>query len=114
MAIRLNFHLGTKASEDGTLRPFGKIGYQVMSPKLDKFTAKNLADIERALLAGELQDLEGNPVTNHGVIDVYCTVSLVADDDTMESVSSIRNSAGGTAAIPAAKPAEDADGDDPF
>jgi len=115
MAIRLNYYLGTKNAEDGSLRLFGKVGYQTMNPKTDRFTMKNLADIERALRAGELQDLEGNPVTNGAVIDVYCHVSVVSDDDSLESVGAIRNSAGGTASVPEADPeAASDDGDDPF
>lgn len=114
MAIRLNYFLGTKNAEDGSLRLFGKVGYQTMNPKTDRFTMKNLADIERALKAGELQDLDGNPVTNGAVIDVYAHVSLVSDDDSLESVTGIRNSAGGTAKVPSADAAPSEDGDDPF
>ena len=114
MAIRINYFLGTRNTEDGQVRLFGKVGYQTMSPKTDRFTAKNLADIERALKAGELLDLDGNPVTNGAVIDVYGYVTEVTEDSALESVSSIRNSAGGTAAIPAAAPSEASDDDEPF
>ena len=114
MAIRINYYLGTKNADDGTVRLFGKVGYQTMSPKTDRFTMQNLADIERALKAGELKDLEGNVVHTNAVIDVYGLVSEVTEDDSLESVSGIRNSAGGTAAIPKADPQADAEGDDPF
>lgn len=96
MPIALNFHLGLRNAEDGTTRPFGKIGYQTMHAKLDKYTRANLARIERDLLAGKLQDLDGNVVDNHAVIDVYCTVSRVNDSDTIEAVPTYRNASGST------------------
>lgn len=102
MAIRLNYYLGTRNAEDGATRLFGKVGYQTQSPKTDKFTNKNLSDIEAALRAGKLKDLQGNIVDNNAVIDVYALVSLVEDDAALESVTSIRNSAGSTAEVAAA------------
>lgn len=113
MAIRLNYYLGTRNAEDGQVRLFGKVGYQTMGPKTDRFTNKNLADIEAALKAGQLKDLEGNVVQNGAVIDVYAYVSVVSEDDALETVGGIRNSAGGTAEVPAADAAAE-DSDDPF
>lgn len=113
MPIALNYFLNVR-DKDGQQVPFGKIGYQTMNPKTDRYTLANLAEIERALKAGELTDLDGNVVTNGAVIDVYARVSVVADADEIERPSYIRNSAGTRADIPDAEaPAAD-DGDDPF
>jgi hypothetical protein len=95
MAIALNFNLGTRTNPDGTIKPFGKLGFQTLHPKVDKYIRTNMAQIERDLRAGKLKDLDGNVVDNHAVIDVYCTVSLVDDSDTVEAVTSYRNSSGG-------------------
>lgn len=115
MPIALNYYLNVKTNEDGEQKLFGKVGYQTMNPKTDKYTLANLAAIERAMKAGNLTDLDGNPVTNNATIDVYARVSIVADADEIEEVSSFRNSAGGTAeAVPAPSADAQPDDDNPF
>ena len=113
MPIALNGYLKVREADDGTKRLFGKCGYQTMHPKVDKYTQANMAAIERALDAGKLTDLDGNPVKDGAVIKVYYRVSKVKDANELDQVDSIENAFGEAVEVPAA-PAADADGDNPF
>lgn len=112
MPIVLNQYLELRTNDDGESRLFGKCGFQTMSPKTDKYTLTNLAAIERALDAGELTDIDGNPVKDGAVIQVFCRVNKVKDSDSIEQVATIRTLSGSSVNVPAAPKA--ADGDNPF
>ena len=91
MAIRLNSSLQQRTNpETGKSELFGKVGYQTMHEKLDRITLTNLRAIEAALDAGQLFDINGEPCTDHAVIDVKVLVTKVKDDTELElpSISS--------------------------
>lgn len=113
MPIALNYFLNVRNAEDGTQKLFGKCGFQTMSPKTDRYTLANLAAIERALAAGELHDLDGNPVKDGAVIQIFARVSTVKDADSIDQVATVRNATGGDATVPAPS-ATQADADDMF
>lgn len=112
MPIVLNQYLEIRKDDEGNARLFGKAGFQTMSPKTDKYTLANLAAIERALDAGELTDLDGNPVKDGAVIQLFCRVNKVKDASEIDQVTSIRTVAGQSVAVPA--PAAAKAGDNPF
>jgi len=100
--IVLNQYLEIRQSEDGTPRLFGKVGFQTMSPKTDKYTLANMSAIERALDAGELTDENGQPVKDGAVIQVFCRVNKVKDASEIDQVTSLRTLAGTSVNVPAA------------
>lgn len=102
MPIVLNQYLEIRKDDEGNARLFGKAGFQTMSPKTDKYTLANLAAIERALDAGELTDLDGNPVKDGAVIQLFCRVNKVKDVADIDQVTSIRTIGGEQVAVPAA------------
>jgi hypothetical protein len=112
MPIVLNQYLEIRQNDDGEQRLFGKAGFQTMSPKTDKYTLANLAAIERALDAGELTDLDGNPVKDGAVIQLFCRVNKVKDADQIDQVTSITSIGGNAVSVPA--PSKAAEGDNPF
>ena len=117
MTIALNYYLNVRNDEDGTQKLFGKCGFQTMSPKTDRYTLTNLSAIERAMAAGELTDLEGNPVKDGAVIQIFARVNTVKEDGDIDQVTSIRNAHGGDASVPApgkVAAAAGANADDPF
>jgi hypothetical protein len=101
MSIVLNQYLEIRKDDEGNARLFGKCGFQTMSPKTDKYTLANLAAIERALDAGQLTDLDGNPVKDGAVIQVFVRVNKVKDAADLEQVGSIRTIGGTSVAVPA-------------
>jgi len=100
--IALNYYLSLVAGEDGSPKLFGKCGYQTMSPKTDRYTLSNLSAIERALDAGTLLDLDGQPVKDGAVIQIFARVNRVQDADSIAQVAVVRNATGTEAAVPAA------------
>ena len=112
MPIVLNTYLETRQDDEGNTKLFGKAGFQTMSPKTDKYTLANMAAIERALDAGELTDLDGNPVKDGAVIQLFARVNRVKDADQIDQVATIRTAAGTTVSVPDAPSAKD--GDNPF
>jgi hypothetical protein len=84
-----------------------------MSPKTDKYTLANLAAIERALDAGQLTDLDGNPVKDGAVILCPVRVNKVKDSSQIEQVASLTSIGGETVSVPAPAKAA-ADSDNPF
>lgn len=108
MTIALNNFMQIRTDEEtGERRLFGKAGYQVDGPKVDRYTKANLAAIERALDAGELTDIDGEPVKDGAVIMLYARVTKVKDADQMEQVSEITGLGGATVSVPAAAETED-------
>jgi hypothetical protein len=76
--------------ETGEPQLFGKIGYQTMHPKVDKYVMRNLRKLEAALDAGLLKDIHGNPNTTEAVINVKVHVRKVGTS-TIEDVTSFEN-----------------------
>lgn len=119
MRIGVNYFLKAKATDEGGLKLFGKVGYQTMNPKADKYVNANLDTLLTLWKAGQLRDIEGN-ICEFGdgrtpVVDVYASVALIADATEIEQVDEVRNSAGGVATVPATAPDSEADSeDDPF
>lgn len=112
--IALNYYLSMVTGEDGTPKLFGKCGYQTMSQKADKYILSNLSAIERALDAGQLTDLNGQPVTDNAFIQIFAQVKRVQAADSIAQVAVVRNATGVETAIPAALPKAAAPGDQPF
>jgi len=106
MAIATNVYadLITEDADGNALeqpRLFGKMGFQTVGPKTDKNIVANMASLEAALDAGELQDALGNSVTTGAVIWLPVLVTKITPADERVQVSRFRNSAGGYATVPA-------------
>jgi hypothetical protein len=86
--------------ETGEKRLFGKCGYQTMSNKTDKYTLANMAAIARAMAAGELTDINGEPATDRCVIQTLTEVRIVKGTDQIEQVTSIRSLSGEAVSVP--------------
>ena len=110
--IVLNNYLEIRQDDEGNKRLFGKAGFQTMSPKTDKYTLTNMAAIERAMAKGELTDLDGNPVKDGAIIQLYARVNVVKDATEVDQVSAIRGLDGQQVSVPDAPAATD--GDNPF
>jgi hypothetical protein len=96
MPIVLNQYCEIRQDDDGNNVLFGKAGYQTMSPKTDRYIKANLAAIERALDAGELLDINGEPCTDNAVIMLPTRVTKVKAQDAMDQVGRLTNAAGFT------------------
>ena len=86
---------------------FGKLGFQTMGENTDKNILANMADLEAALDAGELEDLDGNKVTNNAVITLHCLVTKVVGAADRPHVSRFRNATGTYATVPEASPEDE-------
>ena len=105
----LNYYLAEKTREDGTRVPFGKIGFTILTDKTDRYVAANVQTVAKAMLAGELTDLNGEVALNGAAIDVIAIVREIDDDAEVEQVTSLRNTAGGTVNLSSPAPADDDD-----
>lgn len=66
---------------DNTKRKlFGKVGFQTLGPKTDKYVTMNLKSMEAAMNDGKVKDLEGNVVYNRGVVMLYGLLTRPTDD----------------------------------
>jgi hypothetical protein len=102
MTIALNNFLQLRVDPDtGEKRLFGKAGYQVETPKTDKYTVMNLRTIEQALDNGSLRDINGDPCTDGAVITLFCRVTKVKDAASMEQVTELTGIGGSSVAVEA-------------
>jgi hypothetical protein len=81
--LALNFFMAKTTDDKGDPALYGKVGYQLQTPKTDKVTAANLRQIEVALDNGQLKDIHGNPCDDNAVIMVMCRVSRIKDPATI-------------------------------
>lgn len=98
MSIVLNHYL--QRTEDNKL--FGKVGFQTQSEKTDRLILSNLREVEAALDAGLLRDLDGNVAKDDAVIMIYARVSRVKEGESRSVISGFRDANGALIAVPAA------------
>lgn len=103
MAITKNDYLKIVTDpETGEKKLFGKCGYQTMHKGTDKYTLANMAAIERAMLAGNLKDINGEVATDGAVICTFSVIRTVKSADSIEQVDELVGVDGTVAAVPAA------------
>lgn len=101
MTIALNNYLNIVTDPDtGEKKLFGKCGYQTMHKGTDKYTLINMAAIERAMLAGELRDINGDVAKDGALVELVARVTLVKPDSDIEQVGTIRTTGGLEASVP--------------
>jgi len=110
MTVSLNFSAQLHVDPETNQRKmFGKLGYSVETPKTDKYTVANMRSIEAQLDAGALNDINGDPCTDHAVILVPCLVTKTKDASELQRITELTSINGEVTACKPSKAAEAAD-----